>query len=138
MVGGEIALWAFGRSTLCRTFRAAMYWKLAGMLDEWRRRGVGWKVWLGIFSIVIVIGVMNEKWQTIDKYFPALNRYLHSGKPTTQSDLEYLVAHFGSDADALNKLCLPDNPPAFDKIEEVVAYVKDCRAQTLAAKPILR
>lgn len=108
------------------------------MLDEWRRRGVGWKVWLGIFSIVIVIGVMNEKWQTIDKYFPALNRYLHSGKPTTQSDLEYLVAHFGSDADALNKLCLPDNPPAFDKIEEVVAYVKDCRAQTLAAKPILR
>jgi len=92
---------------------------------------------LGLFGIVMVISVLSEEWQAIDKYFPALNRYLHSGTPTTQSDLEYLVAHFGSDADALNKLCLPDNPPSLDKIEEVVAYVKNCRAQTLAARPIL-
>jgi hypothetical protein len=33
VAGGLIALWTFGRSTLCRTFRAAMYVRLADMLD---------------------------------------------------------------------------------------------------------
>jgi hypothetical protein len=37
VAGGLIALWAFGRSTLCRTFRAAMYVRLADMLDGSRR-----------------------------------------------------------------------------------------------------
>lgn len=37
VVGGIVALWAFGRSTLCRTFRAAVYAKAADMLDKSRR-----------------------------------------------------------------------------------------------------
>jgi hypothetical protein len=38
VVGGVVAVWAFGRSTLCRTFRAALYYKLADMLDASGRR----------------------------------------------------------------------------------------------------
>jgi hypothetical protein len=36
-IGGGVALWAFGRSTLCRTFRAAFYVRLADILDGSRR-----------------------------------------------------------------------------------------------------
>ncbi len=32
-VCGAVALWAFGRSTICRTFRAAVHVRLADMLD---------------------------------------------------------------------------------------------------------
>ncbi len=37
VVGGVIALWAFGRSTLCRTSRAAVYMRVADALDGLRR-----------------------------------------------------------------------------------------------------
>jgi hypothetical protein len=37
VVGAVVALWAFGRSTLCRTFRAAMHMKVADMLDKSKR-----------------------------------------------------------------------------------------------------
>ncbi len=100
------------------------------------RRSVGWKVWLGIVGIVILIGALNEEWQKIDKYFPTLNRYLHSGTPTTQSDVEYVLAHLGSDAERLNALCMEDFSALSDE-KGAVAYIKSCRAQTLAAKPVL-
>jgi hypothetical protein len=91
---------------------------------------------LGIFGIVIVIGVMNEEWQTIDKYFPALNRYIHSGTPTAQSDVEYVLAHLDSDAGRLNALCMNDTSGR-NGDESVIRYMADCRAQTLAARPLL-
>jgi len=37
-IGGVVAIWAFGRSTLCRTYRAAFYVRLADMLDGSRHR----------------------------------------------------------------------------------------------------
>jgi hypothetical protein len=73
----------------------------------------------------------------IDKYFPALNRYIHAGTPTTQSDMEYVLAHLRSDADQLNSLCLPFDPSALSTPEKIMAFVKDCRTQTLGARPIL-
>ena len=91
---------------------------------------------LGIFGIVIVIGVMNEEWQTIDKHFPALNRFLHSGTPTTQSDVEYVLAHLDSDAERLNALCMKDTS-GLNGEKDVIRYMADCRAQTLAARPLL-
>jgi hypothetical protein len=95
------------------------------------------KVALILIGLAAFIAVLEESWRPVDKYFPKLNKYLHSRTPATPSNLEYGVAHFGSDADRLNKLCLADNPPALRNIEEVIVYVKDCRAQTLAAKPVL-
>jgi len=37
-IGAVMALWAFARSTLCRTFRAASYVRLADMLDGTKRK----------------------------------------------------------------------------------------------------
>jgi hypothetical protein len=101
-----------------------------------RRARVSW-VWMGIVGVVIVIGVLSDQWRVLDKYLPALNKYIHSGTPTTQSDVEYVLAHLGSDADRLNNLCLPYDPSALSSQEKIIAFVKDCRAQTLAARPIL-
>lgn len=101
-----------------------------------RRGKVGW-VWMAIVGVVMVVGVLGEQWRVIDKYFPALNRFIHSGTPTTQSDVEYVLAHLGSDADRLNNLCLPYAPSALSNAEKAIVYLKDCRAQTLAARPTL-
>ncbi len=38
VIGAVVALWAFGRSTLCRTFRAALYVRLVDVLDGSKRR----------------------------------------------------------------------------------------------------
>ena len=94
-------------------------------------------VWVAIVGVIVVFGVLSEEWQIIDKYFPGLNRFIHSGTPTTQSDLEYVLAHLQSDADRLNNLCLPFDPNAVSNTEQAIAFVRDCRAQTLAAKPTL-
>jgi hypothetical protein len=98
------------------------------------RRNVGW-VWIATAGVVMVVGVLSEQWRLIDKYFPAFNRFIHSGTPTTQSDLEYVLAHLGSDADQLNNRCLHHDPSALSNAEKAIAYVKDCRAQILAARP---
>ena len=37
-IGGVVALWAFGRSTLCRTFRAVLHVRLADVLEGSKRR----------------------------------------------------------------------------------------------------
>jgi hypothetical protein len=108
--------------------------KAAGLRMALTLRG---KIALILIGLAAFIAVLEESWRPVDRYFPKLNKYLHSGTPSTQSDLEYLVAHFGSDAYRLNKLCLPDNPPALRSVEEAVVFVKDCRAQMLAAKPVL-
>ncbi len=101
-----------------------------------KRGSSGWKIWLGFAGIVIVVAVLSEEWRTIDKYFPALNRFIHSATPTTRSDLEYTLVHFGADADQLDALCMTDFSSLHNK-NDMIHYMKDCRTKTLAAKPAL-
>src|SRR5207237_2675264 len=67
--------------------------------------GIGWKIKLGIFAIAAIFGVLESQWKTIDKYFPAFNKVLHSGTPTSESDLDYVLAHMGQDIRKLSETC---------------------------------
>ncbi len=98
------------------------------------RGKIGW-AWMAVVGVVVV-GVLSEQWRVIDKYFPALNRFIHSGTPTTQSDVEYLVARFLSDAGRLDTLCVPDISSLRDE-NDAVRFLKGCRVQMLSARPVL-
>jgi hypothetical protein len=87
--------------------------------------GLGWKIRLGIIGVAALFGFLESQWKTIDKYFPALNKTLHSGTPTSESDLDYVLAHMQQDEEKLSEEC-PDQTN-FEK----------CRAHTLAKKPVL-
>jgi hypothetical protein len=95
--------------------------------------------WIALGAVgggVLILGILGESWRTLDRYWPRLNEYLHSGTPSTQSDVEYLVAHFLSDAQRLDTLCVTDISSLRDE-NDALRFFKECRAQILAAKPIV-
>ncbi len=87
--------------------------------------GVGWKIRLSIFGIAIIIGILDNQWKTIDKYFPALNKAIHSGTPTSEGDMDYLVGHLQQDEQTLSEGCT-------EKMK-----FQECRTHILANKPAL-
>jgi hypothetical protein len=97
------------------------------------RRGKIGLIAVGLFAF---IAVLEESWRPLEKYFPELNRYLHSGTPTTLADWEYFAAHLQSDVKRLDALCMADISSLHDE-RDVVRFVEDCHAQTLAARPVL-
>jgi hypothetical protein len=87
--------------------------------------GIGWKIRLVIIAIALLFGVLDSEWKTVDKYFPALNKLLHSGTPTSEGDMDYLIAHLQEDEKKLSQAC------------EKKMEFKECRQHLLAAKPAL-
>jgi hypothetical protein len=86
---------------------------------------LGWKIRLGFFGLFIVIGILDSQWKTVDKYFPQLNKVIHSGTPTSEGDMDYNIGHLQQDEQKLSEEC-PDN-----------MKFKECRASILANKPSL-
>jgi hypothetical protein len=86
---------------------------------------IGWKIRLAIIGIAVVVGVLDSQWKTVDKYFPALNKLLHAGTPSSEGDMDYLIAHMQADEKTLSVACQ-------EKME-----FNECRLRLLAAKPAL-
>jgi len=86
---------------------------------------IAWKIRLAIIGIAVIVGVLDNQWKTVDKYFPALNKLLHAGTPSSEGDMDYLIAHMQADEKTLSEAC-----------PETMAF-KDCRLRLLAAKPAL-
>jgi hypothetical protein len=76
------------------------------------------------FGIAALIGLVSSQWEAIDKYFPALNRVIHSGTPTSQDDFDYHAGHIEADEAKLGA-CKED------------MTFKQCRDASIAIKPVL-
>jgi hypothetical protein len=87
--------------------------------------GRGWKVRLAILAVGGVFAILDAQWKTIDRYFPALNKALHSGTPTSEGDVDYLTGHMQQDEQRLSEGC-PDE-----------MKFPECRLRILAARPAL-
>jgi hypothetical protein len=68
---------------------------------------------------------LDSEWKTIDKYFPKLNEYIHSGTPTSEGDVDYLMAHLQQDREKWGQTC-----------PEKIGF-KECRTRLIANKPVL-
>jgi len=86
---------------------------------------IGWKIRLVVIGIGALFAILESQWKTIDKYFPSLNKVLHSGTPTSEDDLDYVLAHMNQDIEKLSEACPDQNDFA------------KCRTFTLAKKPAL-
>jgi hypothetical protein len=84
-----------------------------------------WKIRLGFIGIVIIVGILDNEWKTIDKYFPKLNEYIHAGTPTSEGDVDYLSAHLQQDMEKWAQTC-----------PEKIGF-KECRTRLIANKPVL-
>ena len=93
-------------------------------------------VYVGYCGVVILICVLIDEWRLIDRYFPALNKYMHGGTPTTQADLDYRLAHFLVDAKQLDNLCSSYDLSSIRSQSDALRYFRECRTQTLASKPV--
>lgn len=88
------------------------------------------KIIYGIFAWCIALAiVLSSSWQFVDRHFPRLNKFFHSGSATSDSDVDYRVAHLTQDFDAYNKVVDTACPEG--------ASFKDCRKSILAGRPIL-
>lgn len=95
--------------------------------------------WIAIGVVggcALIFAVLGESWRTLDRHWPRLNEYLHSGTPTTRADLEYRLARFLADAKRLDTLCVSD-PSTIHNENDAIGAFKNCRKQTLASKPVL-
>lgn len=88
------------------------------------------KVIYGIVAWCIALAVvLSSSWQFVDRHFPRLNKFFHSGSATSESDVDYRVAHLQQDFEAYNKVVDTACPEG--------ASFKDCRKSVLAGRPIL-
>jgi hypothetical protein len=87
--------------------------------------GLGWKIRLGLIGIGVIWAVLDSEWKTVDKYFPKLNEYIHSGTPTSEGDVDYLSAHLQQDMEKWGQTCT-----------EKISF-QECRTRLIANKPIL-
>lgn len=86
---------------------------------------VMWKIRLAVFAIAAVVGILDSQWKTIDKYFPAVNKLLHAGTPSSEGDLDYLFDHMHEDEQKISEVC-----------KDKMAF-EACRQNYIAAKPAL-
>lgn len=89
------------------------------------KMGTVWKFRLGFFAIAGLFALVSSQWKIVDKYFPALNRVIHSGTPSTNDDIEYHAGLLEQDEEKLNSACK-------DEMD-----FTQCRSAVLAAKPAL-
>ena len=87
--------------------------------------GLRWKIRLGLIGIGVIWAILDSEWKTIDKYFPKLNEYVHSGTPTSEGDVDYLMAHLQQDMDKWAQVC-----------PEKIGF-QECRTRLIANKPVL-
>jgi hypothetical protein len=78
---------------------------------------------------IALIFILQALPNTLEKYSPKLNAYLHSGTPTSEADMDYRVDRFSNSFTAYNKLVNGACP-------EKVSF-KECRSKLLAARPAL-
>jgi hypothetical protein len=84
-----------------------------------------WKIRLALIGIGVVWAILDSEWKTIDKYFPKLNEYIHSGTPTSEGDVDYLLAHLQEDMEKWGRTC-----------PEKIGF-QECRTRLIANKPVL-
>lgn len=87
--------------------------------------GLRWKIRLVLIGIGVIWAILDSEWKTIDKYFPKLNEYIHSGTPTSEGDVDYLSAHLQQDMEKWAQTC-----------PEKIGF-KECRTRLIANKPVL-
>jgi len=87
--------------------------------------GLRWKIRLALIGIGVVCAILDSEWKAIDKYFPKLNEYVHSGTPTSEGDVDYLMAHLQQDMEKWAQTC-----------PEKIGF-QECRARLMANKPVL-
>jgi hypothetical protein len=86
---------------------------------------LGWKIRLGLIGVGVIWAILDSEWKTIDKYFPKLNEYIHSGTPTSEGDVDYLTAHLQKDMEKWSGVC----PEKID--------FQECRTRLIANKAVL-
>jgi len=84
-----------------------------------------WKIRLGLLGIGVIWAILDSEWKTIDKYFPKLNEYIHSGTARSEGDVDYLMAHLQQDMEKWGHTC-----------PEKIGF-KECRTRLIANKPVL-
>jgi hypothetical protein len=87
--------------------------------------GLRWKIRLGLIGIGVIWAILDSEWKTIDKYFPKLNEYVHSGTPTSEGDVDYLMAHLQQDMEKWAQVC-----------PEKIGF-QECRTRLIANKYVL-
>lgn len=90
-----------------------------------RNSGWGWKVRVAVIGMAVVWGILGSQWKAIDKYFPKLNEYIHSGTPTSEGDVDYLMAHLRQDMAQWGQTC-----------PEKIGF-QECRTRLISNKPVL-
>jgi hypothetical protein len=84
-----------------------------------------WKIRLILIGIGVVWAILDSEWKTIDKYFPKVNEYIHSGTPTSEGDVDYLMAHLQQDMEKWEQTC-----------PEKIGF-RECRTRLIANKAVL-
>jgi len=87
--------------------------------------GVRWKIRLAVIGIGILWAILDSQWKTIDKYFPKVNEYIHSGTPTSEGDVDYLIAHLKQDMEKWGQTC-----------PEGIGF-QECSTRLIRNKPVL-
>jgi hypothetical protein len=87
--------------------------------------GLRWKIRLAILGLGVIWAILDSQWKTIDKYSPKLNEVLHSGTPTSEGDIDYLMGHLMEDMQKWSNTC-----PGQMEFQE-------CRTRLIAKKSVL-
>jgi hypothetical protein len=71
----------------------------------------------------------------VETISPRLNGLLHSGTPTSPSDVEFAIERVGADMEQINAACVFGSPGLKDN-DEPVAVFTECRKQMLSTRPV--